>query len=97
MTHVPSILQGFVHVQGGFDLNPKFADFHSLELTYGPGLEKKIEESKSGFVPAFGAEHDFNPSGAAGFNNEKLRISSDQLIVEYQKRDTKISLKIPAS
>lgn len=56
VTHVPSIVQGYVHVTGGFDIDPKIEDFHSLDLTYAPGITKKIGEMTAHVIPLTGGE-----------------------------------------
>ncbi|WP_260702879.1 lipase family protein [Edaphobacter flagellatus] len=56
VTHVPSIVQGYVHVTGGFDIDPKIEDFHSLDLTYAPGIAKKIGSMTAHAISLTGSE-----------------------------------------
>lgn len=47
VTHLPSIAQGYFHVHGGLYLHAKLEDFHDLNQTYGPGIDRKLAEATS--------------------------------------------------
>jgi hypothetical protein len=95
VTHVPSLLQGFVHVQGGFDIDPKIADFHSLELTYGPGLQKKIDGSTAPLAQASDAERAMIFTEVSSVVAGPVKTVSEPLLVEYNNRGAQVRVQIP--